>query len=139
VKELFFLCIGYFWIFCVLVIRSCVIWPICSLTNWLWRNKASRISIMTSFGNVIKLRHLKYVIKMTSQKFSITPPSMAPLKFWSFCRRFWLCYNSFCFSKTSSKVDLTALPKNFLVIKFIFVCLILDNGKIFNPEIFVTC
>jgi len=25
--------IGYFWIFCVLVIRSCVIWPIRGLTN----------------------------------------------------------------------------------------------------------
>jgi len=23
----------YFWIFCVLVIRNCLIWPICGLTN----------------------------------------------------------------------------------------------------------
>jgi len=25
--------IGYVWIFCVLVMRSCVIWPICGLIN----------------------------------------------------------------------------------------------------------
>jgi len=25
--------IGYFWKFCVFLIRNCVIWPICGLTN----------------------------------------------------------------------------------------------------------
>jgi len=38
--------IGDFWIFCVLVIKSCVIWSICGLTNKLWRIKTSKISIM---------------------------------------------------------------------------------------------
>jgi len=33
------------------------------------------------FGDVIKLRHLKYVIKMTSQQFfNLSPPPLA--KFW---------------------------------------------------------
>jgi len=29
--------------------RSCVIWPICGLTNQLLRNKTTKISVMTSF------------------------------------------------------------------------------------------
>jgi len=32
-RSYFYKNIGYFWIFCVLVIRIWVIWPICGLTN----------------------------------------------------------------------------------------------------------
>jgi len=53
------------------MIRSCVIWPICGLTNQLLLNKTTKISIMTPFW----WRHLKYVIKMTSQKFPFSSPS----------------------------------------------------------------
>jgi len=79
--------IGYFWIFCVLVIRSCVISPICGLPNYLWRNKTLKISIITSFWwrhqiTSLKIRHQHEVTKIWDFQAPLPPFSkilVAPL------------------------------------------------------------
>jgi len=66
--------IGYFWIFCILMIRNYVIWPICGLTNQLLRNKTTKISIMMPFWWRHQITSPKIVSKMTSQKFPFSSP-----------------------------------------------------------------
>jgi len=49
----------------------CVIWPICGLTNWLWRNQTWRKLVMAFFFTVIKttspkLRHTYFQAQVNS-------------------------------------------------------------------------
>jgi len=52
----------------ILVIWSCVIWPNCGVSNWLWRNQT-----FEHLSDIITIMSPKSITKITSQNFPFWP------------------------------------------------------------------